>query len=454
MCGPSRIGDQHPLWLRVRDRFSHPFADGERCGSERRGVESLFNTNRFAQLVFDERTDDGRQRWEHWFVAETLSERSGRGGGHECCAFGVHSNHVVRGAGCHVVVVVVIVGPSADACLDFRPEHLEFGVARENMVAPRAIEMQGRAGRKTGKGVVGVIGAAGGGRLRQRLLVFVDGWQGRTGGRRFPIPGESAHTVGVVAWHGPVGGRWCLHAEEIGELVLVVGAGWDFWQCFSKNYSGRTGGSSCVSEDVGRRNDSTGGSKARSTDESRGGGRRDTSGTETRDDRNRGDARTEREGGGGGRGDRGGGRGRSRRSGWVALLVQPACQAPEETSTTEERDHGGGGGRRSGRRGKVLMWSGGHEVILPEKKVWLIREELGEAGSFFQCGEHWFKNHEDVNWKKKRRKDQGKGNEPSFMFGDPSEHMSLRRYQTHRVCRQRHHRRYVGGVFSIEVERV
>ena len=119
MCGPSRIGDQHALWLRLRNRLDHLFTDGEWCWSEGRGVESLFNTNRFAQLVIDERTE--RQRGEHWFVVKFTSERSGRVRVHECCTLLVHSNDPV-GEGGRGLVVIVIVGSIADICHDFRPE--------------------------------------------------------------------------------------------------------------------------------------------------------------------------------------------------------------------------------------------------------------------------------------------------------------------------------------------
>jgi hypothetical protein len=58
MCGSSVIGDKHTLGLRVRVRLDHLFTDGEWPGSKERGVESLFNTSRFTQLVlFDGQTD-------------------------------------------------------------------------------------------------------------------------------------------------------------------------------------------------------------------------------------------------------------------------------------------------------------------------------------------------------------------------------------------------------------
>lgn len=76
MCGPSVIGDQHTLGLRVRVRLDQLFTDGEWRGSEERGVESLFNTNRFAQLVLSDGQTDG-SRVECWLFFTTQRTRGG-----------------------------------------------------------------------------------------------------------------------------------------------------------------------------------------------------------------------------------------------------------------------------------------------------------------------------------------------------------------------------------------
>ena len=77
--GPFIIGDQHTQWLLVRDRGSlnHLFTDGERRGSEERGVESLFNTNRFAPVLFDAARTDGR-RGKRWFLFTNQRPRGER----------------------------------------------------------------------------------------------------------------------------------------------------------------------------------------------------------------------------------------------------------------------------------------------------------------------------------------------------------------------------------------